>query len=119
MYKIDTIEPLWWALFGAGGFLAALLLPIHILISGLAIPLGWVPAEAYSGQRLANLLGNPIVKLYLLALISLPLFHWAHRFRYFVFDLGVRGGQMGIAVLCYGAAVVGTIIAALVLVGVR
>ncbi len=119
MYKIDTIEPLWWGLFGAGGMLAAVLLPMHILISGLAIPLGLVPQEAYSAQRIANLLGNPLVKLYLLALISLPLFHWAHRFRYFLSDLGVHGGKMAIAVLCYGAAIVGTIVAAVVLLTVR
>src|SRR6266699_1720316 len=100
MYRINTIEPLWWALFGAGGMVAALLLPIHILIYGLAIPIGAVPQDAFSAARLANLLGNPLVKLYLLILISLPLFHWAHRFRYFLFDLGISGGRMLLAVLC-------------------
>src|SRR5687767_2922795 len=99
MYRINTIEPLWWALFGAGGMVAALLLPIHILIHGIAIPMGAVPEAAYSAARLDNLLGNPIVKLYLLVLISLPLFHWAHRFRYFLFDLGFMGARMGLAVL--------------------
>lgn len=117
MYKINTIEPLWWGLFGAGGMVAAVLLPIHILIYGFAIPLGMVPKEAFSAARLDLLLGNPIVKLYLFVLISLPLFHWAHRFRYFVFDLGMRGGRMGMAVLCYGLAIIGTVAAAVVLLG--
>ena len=58
---------------------------------------------------------NPIVKLYLFALISFPLFHWAHRFRYFVYDLGMHGGRMLMAWLCYGLAVVGTAYAAYVL----
>ena len=116
MYRINTIEPLWWGLFGAGGFVAALLLPIHILISGIFIPMGAVPFDAYSPYRLDNVLANPIVKLYLFVLISLPLFHWAHRFRYFLFDLGIRGARLPIAVLCYGAAIVGTIVAALVLI---
>jgi fumarate reductase subunit D len=115
MYRINTIEPIWWALFGAGGFVVALLLPIHILIQGIMLPLGAVPQAAYSAARLDNLLGNPIVKLYLLVLISLPLFHWAHRFRYFLFDLGVHEARMPIAVLCYGAAIVGTIITIVVL----
>jgi fumarate reductase subunit D len=115
MYRINTIEPLWWALFGAGGMVAALLLPIHILIYGIMIPMGAVPEGAYSASRLANLLGNPLVKLYLLVLISLPLFHWAHRFRYFVFDLGVHGARMPIAVICYGLAILGTIATILVL----
>jgi fumarate reductase subunit D len=115
-YHIDTIEPLWWGLFMAGAGVAGMLLPIHILINGIAIPLGWVPVEAYSYPRMANIIGNPLVRLYLFVLVSLPLFHWAHRFRYFVFDLGIHGARMPIAVLCYGAAIIGTLFAALTLV---
>ncbi len=109
-YKIDTIEPLWWGLFMAGAGVAGLFLPIHILINGLLVPLGIVPQQEV-GNRLATLIQNPIVRLYLLVLISLPLFHWAHRFRYFVFDLGLHGARMPLAVLCYGAAIVGTLFA--------
>jgi len=107
-YKIDTIEPLWWGLFMAGAGVAGLFLPIHILVSGLMIPLGIVPREA-EANWFATLFTHPIIKLYLLVLVSLPLFHWAHRFRYFLFDLGLHGGRMPIAVLCYGAAIVGTL----------
>lgn len=114
-YKIDTIEPLWWGLFMAGAGVAGLFLPVHILINGLLIPLGIVPREEVA-NRLATLIQNPIVRLYLLVLISLPLFHWAHRFRYFLFDLGLRGARMPLAVLCYGAAIVGTIFAILTLI---
>ncbi len=109
-YKIDTIEPLWWGLFMAGAGVAGLFLPIHILINGLLVPLGIVPREEVA-NRVATLITSPIVKLYLLVLISLPLFHWAHRFRYFVFDLGLHGVRMPLAVLCYGAAIVGTLFA--------
>ena len=35
-------EPFLWLLFSAGGVVSALLLPIHLLLFGLAIPLGWV-----------------------------------------------------------------------------
>lgn len=116
MYRINTLEPFWWGLFGAGGFVVALLLPIHILMFGWSFPMGGVPADAITPTRLQNLLTNPIVKLYLLVLVSLPLFHWAHRFRYFLFDLGVHGARTAIAVLCYGTAVVGTVVAALTLI---
>ena len=115
-YHIDTIEPLWWGLFMAGAGVVGMLLPVHIFINGLAIPLGWVPTEAYGPQRMANLVGNPLVRLYLLVLVSLPLFHWAHRFRYFVFDLGIHVARMPIAVLCYGTAVVGTVLVVITLV---
>ena len=109
-YRIDTIEPMWWGLFMAGAGVAGLFLPIHILVNGLLIPLGVLPRETM-GNWLATLVMNPIVKLYLLVLVSLPLFHWAHRFRYFLFDLGLHGARMPIAVLCYGAAIVGTLVA--------
>ncbi len=36
-----TIEPLWWGLFSAGGVVAAFLVPIHIILVGFAVPLGW------------------------------------------------------------------------------
>ena len=42
-----------------------------------------------------------------------PLFHWAHRFRYTVYDLfQVQHGTQLIALLCYGAAFGGTLVAA-------
>ena len=35
-------EPVIWSLFAAGGGVAAMLVPIHIVILGLAIPLGFL-----------------------------------------------------------------------------
>lgn len=109
MYRINTIEPFWWALFMAGAGIIGMFLPIVILVFGLAIPLGWVPLESYTAARLQNVLANPLAKLFLLALVSLTLFHWAHRFRYFIYDLGIRGGRTLFEILCYGLAIVGTI----------
>ena len=36
------VEPLVWLMFSAGGVLAAVFLPILILLFGLAFPLGWL-----------------------------------------------------------------------------
>jgi fumarate reductase subunit D len=33
-------EPFLWILFGAGGVVAAFLIPIHLFLFGLAFPLG-------------------------------------------------------------------------------
>jgi fumarate reductase subunit D len=117
-YKIDTVEPFWWGLFMAGAGVIGMLLPIHILVQGILVPVGAGATPGDMAFRIVNFFNHPLaplIKLYLFVLISLPLFHWAHRFRYFLFDLGLHGGRMALATLCYGAAVVGTIIAALVL----
>ena len=37
-------EPFVWLLFSAGGVVAALFLPVLLLLFGVAIPLGWVDA---------------------------------------------------------------------------
>lgn len=97
-----NIEPLWWGLFSAGGVVAAFLVPVHILIFGFAVPLGWIP-------NTGELFRHPLVKIYLFVLIALPLYHWAHRFYFTVNDmcLGVPRGPL--AVLCYGGAIVGTV----------
>jgi fumarate reductase subunit D len=98
-------EPFWWTLFGAGGMVAALLMPVTILLTSIGVAAGWITEE-----RLWNLLGHPLTKIYLLVLISLPLFHWAHRFRFTLVDLGLKSARSAIAVLCYGSAVVGTLV---------
>jgi fumarate reductase subunit D len=105
------ITPFLWLLFSAGGTVAALLFPIHLLLNGLAFPLGLLPAPTYDSLR--SLVGHPLTRLYLLVLISLPLFHWAHRFRYTLYDgLQLKHLTILIAVLCYGAALVGSVLAA-------
>lgn len=105
-------EPIWWSLFSAGGMVAALLAPITIILTGIAVPAGWI-----SEQSLYNLVHNPLVRLYLFALISLPLFHGAHRLLFTLVDLGLKGMRGLLAVLLYGAAVLGTVLAAVWLIG--
>ena len=101
-----TMEPFWWSLFSVGGVVAAFLVPVHLFLHGLAIPLGWV---SVGHGRLLALVGQPLVKMYLFVLIALPLYHWAHRFRFILEDLGLHGLRMPLAVLCYGSAIVGTV----------
>ena len=104
--------PLLWFLFGGGGMVSAMLFPVHVLLFGLAFPLGWFEAPAY--ESLQALVVHPITRLYLFVFIFLPLFHAAHRFRYTVYDLFRVQPSMHqpIAVVCYGAATAGTIAAA-------
>ena len=101
-------EVMAWALFSAGGFVAAILLPVHVAILGVAYAAGWLPRDALSYQRIHHLANNPIVKLYLLVLIALPLFHWAHRFRFAIHHQFGIGLKKLVAAGCYGAALAGT-----------
>ena len=102
------------ALFSAGGVVAAFLIPVHLFLFGLAFPLGWLGAPTY--EHLVALVRMPLVRAYLLVLCSLPLFHWAHRFRYTLYDgLKVKHLNEVIFTLCYGGAIVGSLLAAYLL----
>lgn len=103
-------EGFFWSLFSAGGVVAALLLPVHLFLFGLAFPLALLPPPAY--EHLRALARLPGVRIYLFILCSLPLFHWAHRFRYTLYDgLQVKHLNEVIFTLCYGGAIAGTIVA--------
>jgi len=114
--RLPSPEPFAWALFSAGGFVAALLVPVHVAILGIAFAAGWLPDDAFSYQRIHRLANNPLAKLYLLALIALPLFHWAHRFRFAIHHQFGIGLKRLVAVGCYGSALAGTAVAVWILV---
>jgi fumarate reductase subunit D len=97
-------------LFSAGGVVAAMLIPVHLFLFGVAFPLGWLEGPSY--QSLLTLLRHPLTRLYLFVLCSLPLFHWAHRFRYTLYDgLQIKHLNEIINTFCYGGAILGTAVA--------
>ena len=102
-------EPFWWAMFGAGGMITALLLPVLIILTGFVVPAGGVDFK-----QLDTLFNNPLVRLIILGVAFLSFFHAAHRIRHTLKDLGLRSVATPLAVLCYAAALAGTIWAALV-----
>ena len=109
------IEPLLWLLFSAGGMLSALLMPSLVLLFGLAFPLHWLPQPAY--VRLLGVLRHPLTRLALVALCTLSLFHWAHRFRYTLYDgLQIKHLNEIVNTLCYGGAIAGSLAAAYLMV---
>jgi len=107
-------EPLLWMLFSAGGVVSALLMPILVALLGVAFPLGWIAPPGYEHMR--ALVGNPLTRLVLFGLVMLSLFHWAHRFRHTLYDgLQIKHLNELVAILCYGTAVVGSAVAAVLL----
>jgi fumarate reductase subunit D len=106
------IEPILWLLFSAGGVAAAVFLPILVVLFGLVIPLGLVQPDY---DYLHAVVSHWLTRLVLLGLLVVMLFHAAHRFRFTLYDgLQLRRFATPIAVLCYGAALVGSVAALLI-----
>lgn len=106
-------EPLWWGLFAAGGAVAGLFLPAVIAVTSLGVSTHWTDP-----RNLEDQMHQPLVRIFLFVLISLTLFHWAHRFRFTLVDFGLKSARQLIAVLCYGAAIVGTLVGGYLLVSI-
>lgn len=105
-----------WFMFANGGVITALLVPVHVLIQGILGPLGIVNVVDQHYDTWIRILGNPLVKLYLLVLVLFAFFHFAHRIRYFLMDLGVHAAKsLPAQVVFYGGAVVVTLVAAWIL----
>lgn len=108
------LEPLAWLLFSAGGVLAALVLPVLVFLFGLAFPLGWIAQPDY--VHLVVLVRPVPVRLAIWIFCVLSLLHWAHRFRYTLYDgLQVKHLDEMINTACYGGALGGALLAAIVL----
>jgi len=103
--------PIFWLLFGAGGMLAALLGPMLVFITGLAVPLGWpLPSDLLSYPRVLALAQHWIGKGFLFVVIALFAWHAAHRVLCSLHDLGIHKGLVA-KLACYGSALALTVIA--------
>jgi len=108
-------EPVFWLLFGAGGTLSALVGPVLIFITGIAVPLGLLlPTDTLRYDRVLALVQHPLGKLALLMVIALFLFHGCHRLLHSLHDLGVRTGT-GARWCFYGFAALGSLATAVML----
>jgi fumarate reductase subunit D len=98
--------------------LSALIAPILIVITGIITPVGiWMPQEALAYPRVLAFAQHWIGKFLVLAVISLFLFHAAHRIYHGLHDIGVHGGT-GAMIAAYGAALLGTLAAAWLLLAI-
>ena len=105
-----SYEPFLWALFSTGGVVSALLMPALLFFFGLAFPLGWLEAPGH--EAALGLLRHPLGRATFFFLCSLSLFHWAHRFRFTLYDgLQIKHLNELINALCYGGAILGTALA--------
>ena len=110
-HPLLKLEPLIWLLFGQGILLGTVLLTPWVLVVGLGVPLGIVPADALAYER-AYALGSHIVgRLVLLGLIVLPLWKGAHHMRHTLIDFGGARRDALVAPLLYLIATVGSVLA--------
>jgi fumarate reductase subunit D len=107
-------KPIFWSLFGAGGMLSALIGPMLIFITGIAVPTGLMSRETMSYERMLALARNGFGKLAILAVITLFLFHGCHRMYHSLHDFGIHVGP-GRKALFHGFAAAGSIAAAVLL----
>lgn len=106
------VEPLAWLLFSGGGVAAALFAPVLLFLLGLAFPLGWIDPPSHA--EVLALARNPFTRLVVFGVCVLSLAHWAHRFRYTLYD-GLQLKHTLLNLACYGGALLGSALAAVVL----
>jgi fumarate reductase subunit D len=110
--------PIFWLLFGAGGMLAALFGPMLVFITGIAVPLGWLPPDLLSHARLSAFAQHGAGMAALFCVISLFAWHAAHRILCTLHDVGIHKGTMA-KLACYGAAAAVTLVSAAGLLALR
>jgi len=106
-------KPIVWSLFAAGGTLAAFLAPVLVLLFLLAA-LGHAPA-LLGFANLHAFAAGWFGKLFLLVVITLFLWHAAHRLRITLHDFGLRQDGV-VAPVLYVVAAVGTVLSVVSLV---
>ena len=109
MRLIHRLEPIWWLLFGAGGFAAALFLPG--LLIGLELgALGAWSDYATSYHRVHGLVSSLFGRVILATILSLIFWHGAHHLRHFALDLGLKRLEALVSYTLYGLALLSTVV---------
>lgn len=109
-------EPIFWSLFGAGGVIVAFILPVMVVATGLAVPLGLLSPEALDYERLRSFADHWFGGLFLFFTISLSFWHGLHRIFLSLHDLGVQRGRAFYRWLCYGLATAGSLATVILLI---
>lgn len=105
-------KPIFWSLFAGGGTLAAFLAPVLALLF-LLVAMGHAPV-LFSYTNLHAFAAGWFGKVFLFGVITLFLWHAAHRLRVTVHDFGLRQDAV-VAVVVYLIAAAGTALSAVYL----
>ncbi|QJQ96366.1 MULTISPECIES: fumarate reductase subunit FrdD [Halomonadaceae] len=102
-------EPLWWAMFSAGGVCFAIFVPAAILFIALLIPSGLLSPDALSYARAQSLTFSLPGLIFIGAVVCLPLFHAAHRIRHGMHDLKLGNDHVNKRLMYGGAALLSAV----------
>lgn len=104
-------EPVFWALFGAGGMLSALTGVAIVFVTGIGVPLSLLLSpDLMSYPNMLAFAQHWFGKLVIFAVIALFLWHATLRILLLLHDFGIRAGPVsalignGLALLCTLAA---------------
>ena len=98
--------------------MAALFVPAFVIVTGFLLPAGNPVVAERRAAALLEALGWWPVKVALLGVIVLSLFHCMHRVRHIFMDVGLRRLSGALKLPCYGGALALSVWAAWVLWGV-
>jgi fumarate reductase subunit D len=91
--------------------LSALLGPMLVFITGIAVPLGLLlPRDLMSYPRMLAFAQHWAGKGFVFAVIALFVWHAAHRIFHSLHDIGIHAGTLA-KLLCYGGALAVTLLA--------
>ncbi len=111
-------EPIFWSVFGLGGIVAAIFIPVIIFVTGIGGAAGWEAvsgALAHGEDGIGALLRHAPVRAVLGLIMALAAVHAAHRIRHTLIDLHVHAPPAVLIVASYGAAAVVSVLTAIVL----
>ena len=109
-------EAFFWSLFAAGGVVAALLMPIIILVFGILAPLEWqwfTTAASYTGVK--DLLDPLLIRVIVGFILAMVTIHAVHRIRHLAIDLHLPVPPIVVAGIAYCCALLVTGLAVLYL----
>ncbi|MFQ6013068.1 MAG: fumarate reductase subunit D [Thermoplasmata archaeon] len=112
--EADTSSAVFWQFFALGGFVVALLLPVHIILFHAGTDLGLLEQDLSTYDAMLAWVADPLVKVYLVVLVGGALFHGAHRFKYVLFDWGMTRSYRGVGTFLYVIAGLATALTGLV-----
>lgn len=99
-------KPIVWGLFAAGGTVTAFITPVLVLLA-LFTAMRFAP-NMFTYDSIHAFAAHWLGKLIIFGIITLSLWHAAHRFRITLHDFGIRA-DLVVATILYIIAALGTI----------